>query len=119
MAVVCSEITRASTAYSGNLSPMVTDRTRRDAVLTRAMGAFFALGSLCFVAGPLDDPRRELSFLTESASVPSESSCACRSRRPAWLNGARGKLTHLPVVSANMAHDMSWIRDHVVSCGPA
>ena len=32
---------------------MATDRTRRDGVLTRAMGAFFGLGSLCFVAGPL------------------------------------------------------------------
>jgi hypothetical protein len=32
---------------------MATDRARRDAVLTRTMGAFFALGSLCFVAGPL------------------------------------------------------------------
>lgn len=29
------------------------DRARRDAVLTRAMGAFFGLGSLCFVVGPL------------------------------------------------------------------
>lgn len=29
------------------------DHTRRDAVLTRAMGVFFGLGSLCFVAGPL------------------------------------------------------------------
>jgi hypothetical protein len=27
--------------------------TRRDAVLTRAMGVFFLLGSLCFVVGPL------------------------------------------------------------------
>lgn len=32
---------------------MAADRARRDAVLTRAMGAFFAAGSLCFVAGPL------------------------------------------------------------------
>jgi hypothetical protein len=32
---------------------MAADRARRDAVLTRAMGAFFALGSLCFVVGPL------------------------------------------------------------------
>jgi hypothetical protein len=32
---------------------MATDRVRRDAVLTRAMGVFFALGSLCFVVGPL------------------------------------------------------------------
>jgi hypothetical protein len=54
MAAVCSEITRASAACSGNLSPMATDRARRDAVLTRAMGAFFAFGSLCFVVGPLD-----------------------------------------------------------------
>jgi hypothetical protein len=29
------------------------DHAHRDAVLTRAMGAFFALGSLCFVVGPL------------------------------------------------------------------
>lgn len=29
------------------------DHDRRDAVLTRAMGAFFGLGSLCFVVGPL------------------------------------------------------------------
>jgi len=29
------------------------ENARRDAVLTRAMGAFFLLGSLCFVAGPL------------------------------------------------------------------
>lgn len=33
---------------------MATDRARRDAVLTRAMGVFFLLGSLCFVVGPLD-----------------------------------------------------------------
>jgi hypothetical protein len=33
---------------------MATARARRDAVLTRAMGVFFALGSLCFVAGPLN-----------------------------------------------------------------
>jgi tellurite resistance protein len=33
---------------------MATDRARRDATLTRAMGSFFMLGSLCFVAGPLD-----------------------------------------------------------------
>jgi hypothetical protein len=33
---------------------MSTDHARRDAVLTRAMGAFFALGSVCFVLGPLD-----------------------------------------------------------------
>jgi hypothetical protein len=32
---------------------MATDRARRDAAVTRAMGAFFALGSLCFLAGPL------------------------------------------------------------------
>jgi hypothetical protein len=32
---------------------MGTDRARRDAALTRAMGTFFAFGSLCFVAGPL------------------------------------------------------------------
>jgi hypothetical protein len=32
---------------------MAIDRARRDAVLTRAMGAFFGLGSLCFVVGPL------------------------------------------------------------------
>jgi hypothetical protein len=32
---------------------MAIDHARRDAVLTRTMGAFFALGSLCFVAGPL------------------------------------------------------------------
>jgi hypothetical protein len=32
---------------------MATDRARHDALLTRAMGAFFLLGSLCFVAGPL------------------------------------------------------------------
>lgn len=29
------------------------DRARRDGALTRAMGVFFATGSLCFVAGPL------------------------------------------------------------------
>ena len=29
------------------------ENARRDAVLTRAMGAFFLLGSLCFVVGPL------------------------------------------------------------------
>lgn len=29
------------------------DHARRDAVLTRAMGALFGLGSLCFVVGPL------------------------------------------------------------------
>jgi hypothetical protein len=29
------------------------DRARRDAALTRAMGALFGLGSLCFVVGPL------------------------------------------------------------------
>jgi hypothetical protein len=29
------------------------DQDRRDAVLTRAMGAFFGLGSLCFVVGPM------------------------------------------------------------------
>jgi hypothetical protein len=33
---------------------MAVDRARRDAVLTRMMGVFFALGSLCFVVGPLD-----------------------------------------------------------------
>ena len=33
---------------------MATDRARRDAVLIRAMGAFFLIGSLCFVAGPLN-----------------------------------------------------------------
>jgi hypothetical protein len=32
---------------------MATDRARRDAVLTRAMGAFFLSGSLCFAVGPL------------------------------------------------------------------
>ena len=32
---------------------MATDRARRDAMVTRTMGAFFLLGSLCFVAGPL------------------------------------------------------------------
>ena len=32
---------------------MAIDSARRDAVLTRAMGAFFGLGSLCFVVGPL------------------------------------------------------------------
>jgi hypothetical protein len=32
---------------------MDADRARRDAVLTRVMGAFFMFGSLCFVAGPL------------------------------------------------------------------
>ena len=32
---------------------MGTPRARRDAALTRAMGAFFAVGSLCFVVGPL------------------------------------------------------------------
>jgi len=32
---------------------MATDRARRDAMVTRAMGAFFLLGSLCFVVGPL------------------------------------------------------------------
>lgn len=29
------------------------DRARRDTVLTRAMGVFFGIGSLCFVVGPL------------------------------------------------------------------
>lgn len=33
---------------------MASMHARRDATLTRAMGAFFALGSLCFVVGPLD-----------------------------------------------------------------
>jgi hypothetical protein len=33
---------------------MAIDRARSDAILTRTMGAFFAVGSLCFVAGPLD-----------------------------------------------------------------
>jgi len=32
---------------------MATTQARRDAVLTRTMGAWFALGSLCFVVGPL------------------------------------------------------------------
>jgi hypothetical protein len=32
---------------------MSADRARRDALLTRAMGIFFMLGSLCFVFGPL------------------------------------------------------------------
>jgi hypothetical protein len=32
---------------------MSMDQARRDAVLTRAMGAFFGLGSVCFVVGPL------------------------------------------------------------------
>ncbi|MCL2584673.1 MAG: YrhK family protein [Streptosporangiales bacterium] len=32
---------------------MSADRVRRDAVLTRLMGAFFALGALCFIVGPL------------------------------------------------------------------
>jgi hypothetical protein len=32
---------------------MAMDHARRDAVLTRTMGAFFGLGSLCFVLGPL------------------------------------------------------------------
>ena len=32
---------------------MANNRARHDAVLTRAMGAFFGLGSLCFVVGPL------------------------------------------------------------------
>lgn len=35
------------------LGAVATDRTRRDAMLTREMGAFFGLGSLCFVVGPL------------------------------------------------------------------
>lgn len=29
---------------------MATDRARRDAMVTRAMGAFFLLGSACFLA---------------------------------------------------------------------
>lgn len=33
---------------------MAIDRARRDSVLTRTMGAFFGLGSLCFVLAPLD-----------------------------------------------------------------
>lgn len=33
---------------------MAIDRARRDTVLTRAMGAFFGLGSLCFVVAPLN-----------------------------------------------------------------
>ncbi|HUN36096.1 MAG TPA: hypothetical protein VMU95_29205 [Trebonia sp.] len=32
---------------------MATNHARRDAVLTRTMGAWFALGSLCFVIGPV------------------------------------------------------------------
>ncbi|HTU72936.1 MAG TPA: hypothetical protein VMG38_05400 [Trebonia sp.] len=32
---------------------MATEHARRDAVLTRVMGGFFAAGSLCFVIGPL------------------------------------------------------------------
>jgi hypothetical protein len=32
---------------------MANDYARRDAILTRAMGAAFGLGSLCFVVGPL------------------------------------------------------------------
>jgi hypothetical protein len=32
---------------------MANDRAHRDAILTRAMGVFFGLGSLCFVIGPL------------------------------------------------------------------
>jgi hypothetical protein len=33
---------------------MASMHARRDAALTRTMGAFFALGSLCFAVGPLD-----------------------------------------------------------------
>jgi hypothetical protein len=32
----------------------VTERARRDAVMTRAMGAFFLVGSICFLVGPLN-----------------------------------------------------------------
>jgi hypothetical protein len=32
----------------------VTERARRDAVLTRVMGAFFLVGSICFLVGPLN-----------------------------------------------------------------
>lgn len=32
---------------------MSADRSRRDAVITRLMGIFFALGSVCFIVGPL------------------------------------------------------------------
>jgi hypothetical protein len=32
----------------------VTERARRDAVLTRVMGAFFLVGSFCFLVGPLN-----------------------------------------------------------------
>jgi hypothetical protein len=32
----------------------VTERARRDAVVTRAMGVFFLAGSLCFLVGPLN-----------------------------------------------------------------
>jgi hypothetical protein len=34
--------------------PTMDKRARRDATLTRAMGVFFAIGSLCFVVGPLN-----------------------------------------------------------------
>jgi hypothetical protein len=34
--------------------PTTDERARRDAILTRAMGVFFAIGSLCFVVGPLN-----------------------------------------------------------------
>jgi len=41
------------TAVATDRARNETDRARRDALLTRMMGAFFLFGSLCFVAGPL------------------------------------------------------------------
>jgi hypothetical protein len=46
-------IAHGATARSASLSVMAADRARHDAVVTRAMGVFFATGSLCFLAGPL------------------------------------------------------------------
>jgi hypothetical protein len=81
---------------------MAIDRTRSDAILTRAMGAFFALGSLCFVAGPLDAygsavgaHADALTFFTGSILFTLGGATQCllaapeRPNRPAGLAGWR------------------------------
>jgi hypothetical protein len=50
---MANAVTATATDRSTDRTARVTDRARRDAVLTRVMGAVFGLGSLCFVVGPL------------------------------------------------------------------
>lgn len=84
--------------HSGSLCGM----SRRDAVLTRLMGAFFALGSVCFIVGPLTAYASAvggnadgLTFFIGSILFTLGGACQCllaveeRPDRPAGLAGWR------------------------------